>query len=172
MEVKGLGSTDAIPADPLSFVVGDANRNGVPDVTACFGSETLRPLFSNVSGSLHVLTTIEFSLQDGHGFRASLPVDVIGPDGKLRPLMAPNPFRASGMFSFVTTVEGAARLTLFDGHGRRVRTLLDVASLPTGYHDLSVDHRDESGRGLPSGVYFYRLETREGIRTGRLALIR
>ncbi len=172
MEVKGLGTTDAVPADPASFALGDANGNGVPDVTACFGSEALRPLFSKVSGTLHALTTIEFSLEDGHGFRASLPVEVIGPDGTLRPLLAPNPLRASGAISFVTTVEGPARLTLFDGHGRRVRTLLDVGSLPTGYHDLPIEARGDTGRGLPSGVYFYRLETREGIRTGRLALIR
>jgi hypothetical protein len=167
MEVKGLGSTDAIPADPASLVLGDANHNGVPDMTACFGSEALRPLFSKVAGSLHVLTTIEFALEDGHGFRASLPVEVIGPDGTLRPLMAPNPLRASGTFSFVTTVQGAARLTLFDGHGRRVRTLVDVESLPTGYHDLPID----TG-ALPSGTYFYRLETKEGTRSGRLTLIR
>jgi hypothetical protein len=172
MVVKGLGTTEAIPPDPASLVLGDANGNGVPDMTACFGSETLRALFSKVSGSLRVLATIEFALRDGHGFRASLPVEVIGPDGTLRPLLAPNPLRGSGVLSFVTTAEGPARLILFDGHGRRVRTLLDVESLPVGYHDLSVDPRADTGRELPSGVYFYRLETKEGIRTGRMALIR
>jgi hypothetical protein len=132
----------------------------------------LPALFSKVSGSIHVLATIQFSLQDGHGFRASLPVDVVGPDGTLRPLLAPNPMRPAGVFSFVTTVAGAARLTLFDSHGRRVRTLLDVESLPTGYHDLSITSQGENGHALPSGIYFYRLETKEGVRTGRLTLLR
>jgi hypothetical protein len=172
MLVKGFGSTDAAPADPRSLALGDANGNGTPDATACFGSEVLRPLFSHVSGSVHALTTIEFALRDGQVFRASLPVDVIAPDGVLRPLLAPNPLRPSGTFSFVTTEEGRAKLTLFDSHGRRVRTLLDVAALPTGYHDLPIDTRDANDRALPSGVYYYRLETEEGTRTGRLTLLR
>jgi hypothetical protein len=172
MIAKGLGSTDAVPADLASIALGDANGNGVPDVTACFGSEALRPLFSQVRGSLHVLTTIEFKLHNGQTFRASLPLDVIAPDGTLRPLLAPNPFRVSGTFSFVTTMEGVARLWLFDSHGRRVRTLLDVPAMPTGYHDLPIDTRDGNDRPLPSGIYYYRLETKEGTRTGRLALIR
>jgi hypothetical protein len=172
MVAKGLGSTDAIPADPASVVLGDANGNGVPDVTMCFGSEALRPLFSRVNGSIHVLTSIEFALMDGRRFHASLPLDVIAPDGTLRPLLAPNPMRPSGTFTFVTTVEGVARLTLFDSHGRRVRSLLDVPMMPTGYHDVPIDTRDQNGRALPSGIYFYRLETKEGIRAGRLTLLR
>src|SRR5207253_8379259 len=111
-------TTDAIPPDPGSFALGDENHDGLVDVTVCFGSEALRALFSKVTGPLHVLTTIQFSLQDGHGFRASLPVEVVGPDGILRPLLAPNPLRPSGVFTFVTTVEGIARLTLFDSRGR------------------------------------------------------
>jgi hypothetical protein len=172
MQVKGLGTTEAIPPDPGSFSLGDANHDGLLDATMCFSSETLRSLFSKVIGTIHVLATIQFSLQDGHGFRASLPVDVVGPDGTLRPLLAPNPMRPAGVFTFVTTVAGAARLTLFDSHGRRVRTLLEVESLPPGYHDLSITPQGENGHALPSGIYFYRLETKEGVRTGRLTLLR
>jgi hypothetical protein len=76
------------------------------------------------------------------------------------------------MFSFVTTIAGSVRLTLFDSRGRRVRTVLDEPSLPTGYHDIPIDARGEGGKLLPSGIYFYRLETLEGTRTGRLAIIR
>lgn len=171
MAVKGLGAIDAIPADPrLTF--GDANGNGIPDMTACFGSEGLRPLFSKVNGRIHALATIEFTLENGHVFRAPLAVDVVGPDRALSPLLAPNPLRPSGVFSFVTRIEGRARLQLFDSHGRRVRTLLDISSLPTGYHDLPIDTHDQEGRALPSGVYYYRLETVEGTHSGRLAVFR
>ena len=72
----------------------------------------------------------------------------------------------------MTTMEGVARLWVFDAHGSRVRTLLDVPMMPTGYHDVPVDTQDENGRALPSGVYYYRLETKEGTRTGRLTLLR
>jgi len=171
MLAKGLGTADAITADPTTVVLGDTDGNGVNDITACFTQEDLRLLFSKVRGRVRVTATIEVALGDGHGFRASLPVDVIGPDGPFRVLMAPNPLRPAGMLSFVTTVGGSARLTLFDGHGRLVRTLLEETSLPTGYHDIPIDPRG-GDRPLSSGVYFYRLETAEGTRTGRLAIIR
>jgi hypothetical protein len=172
MEAKGLGSVDAISADPTRFDLGDADGNGIPDVTTCFSREALRRLFDKVSGRLRVDTTVGFSLLNGHGFRALLPVDVMGPEGSLAVLMAPNPFRAAGMFSFVTTRVGAARLTLFDARGRPVRTALETESLPTGYHDIPIDAREVDGTQLSSGVYFYRLQTLEGIRTGRIAVIK
>ena len=172
MIAKGMGTTEVAPADPSSLVLGDADGNGIPDVTACFGSEGLRPLFSLVSGTTHVVTSMEFALRNGHVFHATLPLDVEGSEGVLRPLLAPNPLRPSGTLSFFTRSSGAAKLTLFDSRGRRVRTVLDVPSLPTGYHDVPVDTQDDEGRSLPSGVYYYRLETSAGIRSGRLTLLR
>jgi len=171
MEAKGLGSVDAISADPTRFDLGDADRNGIPDVTACFTREALRRLFDKVSGRLRVDASVGFSLLNGHGFRAPLSLEVMGPDG-LEVLMAPNPFRNAGMFSFVTTRVGAARLTLFDARGRPVRTPLDTESLPIGYHDIPIDARGEDGTELSSGVYFYRLQTLEGTRTGRMAILK
>jgi len=172
MEAKGLGSTDVIYADPSTRVSGDVDRDGAPDVTLCFAREDLRRFFSRVTGALRTSATVSFSLSDGHGFSALLPVEVVGPDGSLRVLTAPNPLRPGGTLSFFTSRAGAARLTLYDSRGRRVRTLLAVSSLAAGYHDIAIDGRSESGGRLPSGVYFYRLEAEEGTRSGRIAILR
>ena len=40
--------------------------------------------------------------------------------------------------------------------GRLVRRLLEERS-SAGTHETIWDHRDDSGRTMPSGVYFYRL---------------
>ncbi len=172
IETKGLGSTDVIFADTTTFALGDVDGNGIPDAMACFDREGLRRLFDKISGRLSVAVSVEFSLTNGHVFTASLPMDILAPDVGLSVLMAPNPLHPIGMLSFVTTRVGAARLSLFDARGRRVRTLLDTGWLPTGYHDIPIDARGANGSGLASGVYFYRLETPEGARTGRIAIVR
>ena len=171
MEVKGLGSVDSISADPTTFVLGDVDGNGIFDASACFSRGALRMLFDGVSGRLRALTTIGVALLDGRRFNAPLPLEVMSPDGSLRVLLAPNPLNPAGMFSFVTTRVGAARLTLFNARGRLVRTLLDTRSLSIGYHDIIIDARGD-GPLLSSGVYFYRFETPEGTRTGRMAIVK
>jgi PKD repeat protein len=172
LRAQGFGSISAIAPDSASVAVGDADQNGVSDFTACFSRHDLRDLFSNVTGSARDSVTIEVSLRDGHGWRGSLPIEVIGPERALSVLVAPNPINPIGMFSFVTTVGGAARVRLFDHAGKSVRTLLHATNLGPGYHDVPIDGRDERGGRLPSGVYYYRLETAEGSRTGRIAIVK
>jgi hypothetical protein len=64
-------------------------------------------------------------------------------------------------------------LQLFDVGGRLVRTLVDEMQEPReeGYL-IEWDGADDSGRKLPSGVYFYRLRTGEVTRTRKLMLLR
>ena len=63
------------------------------------------------------------------------------------------------------------RLEIFDVSGRRVRKLLSGES-PEGPRSLFWDGRDESGRELASGVYFYRLKAGGQSRTRKLVLLR
>ena len=60
---------------------------------------------------------------------------------------------------------------LFDTGGRRVRRLIDRAWLPAGRHAVNLDPRDDSGRRLSAGVYFYRIEAAEGVLNGRVILV-
>jgi hypothetical protein len=64
----------------------------------------------------------------------------------------PNPFRGATFIPFRLPKPGRVRLDLHDVAGRRVRQLVD-RSLPAGDHRVTLD-----AAGLPSGVYFYRLE--------------
>jgi hypothetical protein len=68
---------------------------------------------------------------------------------------------------FSTSRTGPARIQVFDVSGRHVATLLDVSSLESGSHRLDVGRK--MGR---SGVYFYRVETSEGVQTGRFVQVR
>ena len=73
----------------------------------------------------------------------------------------PNPFNPQTAFTFNTTVDGPVDLDVFDLSGRRVRHLHD-GLLPAGRHVIDWNGTDNSGRPLPSGVYFGRLHTNAG----------
>jgi C1A family cysteine protease len=69
----------------------------------------------------------------------------------------PNPFNPTTAISYTVPAPGAeVRLVIYDLAGREVRTL--VAGAEQGGEHVVVWHgRDEAGRPVGSGVYFYRL---------------
>ncbi len=84
--------------------------------------------------------------------------------------VAPNPLNPAGMLSFRTSRSGPVAVRMFDVNGRLVRTLLERQVLPSGSHSVSIDGRGQHGEPLSSGVYFYRVETSEGIVRGKLSI--
>ena len=70
---------------------------------------------------------------------------------------APNPFSARTFFEFTTPRSGRAELNLYDPSGRLVRRVFD-ASGEAGLHRAEWDGRDDAGRMLPPGPYFYGLK--------------
>jgi photosystem II stability/assembly factor-like uncharacterized protein len=70
----------------------------------------------------------------------------------------PNPFGNTARIELATSRDGRLRLQVFDVAGRRVRTLVDEVR-PAGRRSVAWDGTDDSGSSLPSGVYFYSLET-------------
>jgi len=81
----------------------------------------------------------------------------------------PNPFNPSTTISFTMSRQENARLTVFDGHGRRVATLFDGAAV-AGRNTVVWDGRDDGGRRVGSGLYFYRLVA-GGIITSRKMIV-
>ena len=70
---------------------------------------------------------------------------------------APNPFVSSTSIAFSIKEEGHVRLRIFDARGRLVRVIVDQVRGQNRYVERW-DGRDESGRLLPAGTYFYHLE--------------
>src|SRR5258705_5259999 len=54
----------------------------------------------------------------------------------------------------------------------RVATILPRAFLPAGHHVARVQGRDSAGRPLASSVYFYRIQTTDGIVVGRFSILK
>jgi len=86
--------------------------------------------------------------------------------------VAPNPFNPSGVLAFTTERPGRVRVRMFDLHGRLVRTLMETPLLPAGEHEVRIDGWGERGEVLPSGVYFYQVDSPGGTVTGHFAILK
>jgi flagellar hook assembly protein FlgD len=151
----------------------DKDGNGVMEMTACFAKADLRTLFAGLpKGTNTVTVTLEGDVSTGGKFRTTLTIDVVGTGGALASSLSPNPLNPEATLTFTTSLPGRVKASVFDLHGRLVRALETGVYLGAGYHDLHVDGRGDRGERLPSGVYYYRIETGEGEATGRFVIAR
>jgi len=86
----------------------------------------------------------------------------------------PNPFNPVTTISFVVPGTGAERpvgLAVYDVAGRLIRTLTDE-SLGPGRHEAAWDGRDETGRSVSSGIYFYRIDIGGASASKKMTLLK
>jgi len=86
---------------------------------------------------------------------------------------APNPFNASTTISFAIPADVSATtatLRIYDAAGRRVRILVEGEVQP-GHHEVVWNGRDDDGRRVASGVFFFRLRTGEFSEVRRMVLL-
>lgn len=74
---------------------------------------------------------------------------------------SPNPFSDQTRFSFALPQAAEVRLHVYDIQGRLVRSI-DAGVRAAGAQELTWDARDDSGRRIASGLYFYRM-FRDGV---------
>ncbi len=84
----------------------------------------------------------------------------------------PNPFNNETVIAFTLPKEGNVELSLYNLGGQPVATLAR-GWRPAGSHTVRWDGRDDRGRALASGVYFYRMGSESRwTRTRKLLLLR
>ena len=80
----------------------------------------------------------------------------------------PNPFNPAVVIPLDLATDAAGvSLTVYDVLGRRVRQLWQ-GSLPVGMHRFIWNGRDEVGRNVAAGVYFYRVEIDGRVETKKM----
>ena len=88
---------------------------------------------------------------------------------------APNPFNPSTTISFDIRGDGAAAaqvsLKVYNVRGKLVKTLVDELK-PAGRYSIQWDGRSNNGAQVASGVYFYRLKTRDFQQTRKMVLLK
>jgi hypothetical protein len=79
----------------------------------------------------------------------------------------PNPFNPSTKIKYSLPVGGYVTLKVFNLLGQEVRTLINNEVLPAGSHEIIFDASD-----LPSGVYFYRIQTESFAQVKKMILLK
>lgn len=83
----------------------------------------------------------------------------------------PNPFNAGTMIEFELARPTQIELSVYDLLGRKVRMLASRSYL-AGQHQVYFDGCGSDGGALPSGVYFYRLQSQAATETRKLLLLK
>jgi len=79
----------------------------------------------------------------------------------------PNPFNPVTEIRFDLPQSSEVKLVVFNALGQIVSELIKNRQMTAGVHSIHFD-----GKELPSGIYFYRLETNRFTKTRKMVLLR
>ena len=85
--------------------------------------------------------------------------------------ISPNPFKTSVMISFDLSRPAFVSSSIFSISGKKIKTLFNGAK-PAGAFKMSWNGTDDSGKHMPSGVYFYEIVSSSARISGTMHLIR
>ncbi|MBN1884485.1 MAG: T9SS type A sorting domain-containing protein [Candidatus Krumholzibacteriota bacterium] len=83
----------------------------------------------------------------------------------------PNPFNPTTEIRFALRAKGNVSLKVYDVAGRLVKTLANEVR-DAGSYNVTWDGTNNSGVKVASGVYFYKMDTREFNQTKKMVLLR
>ena len=83
----------------------------------------------------------------------------------------PNPFNPATTISYHLPEAAHVSLSVYNVAGQLVATLVD-GKRPAGAHQIRWDSRDATGLPVPSGLYFYRIETENFRQTRKMTLLK
>jgi flagellar hook assembly protein FlgD len=85
----------------------------------------------------------------------------------------PNPFNPVTYIEFDASKAEPVELSVYNILGERVRTLFSGTAVQGIRSNRFVwNGRDEYGKTLPTGIYFYRLKTPSNILSGKMVLLK
>lgn len=83
----------------------------------------------------------------------------------------PNPFNPTTRIAFDLAAPEHVSLRIYDSAGRLVNALFE-GDRPAGHHVAIWDGKSISGRGVASGIYYYRLTAGQFGQTKKMVLLR
>ncbi len=83
----------------------------------------------------------------------------------------PNPFNPSTTIKFTLHKSGMVKLVVYDMLGREVKTLVNGKKM-AGEYQVTWDGVDNSGKKVASGLYYYRLESKNFRQTRKMLMLK
>lgn len=83
----------------------------------------------------------------------------------------PNPFNPTTSIQYSVGKSARIELRVFDILGQEIRTLVNEIKNP-GTYEVVWDGKNNAGRQVPSGVYFYRLQTAQFTQTRKMLFVK
>jgi len=83
----------------------------------------------------------------------------------------PNPFNPETTIKFSIKEESDVKMSIFNMKGQKVKTV-KLEMLPVGQHSIVWQGKDNSGKSVASGVYFYKMETKNYKSTKKMILLK
>jgi parallel beta-helix repeat protein len=158
-----------LAADRLGFG-DDADRDGIEELEAVFDTRAVRALLGDAGERESMPVTVSVTAPSGVSWSTSYEVAIAPAPLAYAASSFPNPMRGAGTITFTLTRPGFARVALYDASGRLVRHLFERDALSPGRFQVAVP--GARGTPLANGMYFYRIESREGTLRGRIAIVR
>ena len=83
----------------------------------------------------------------------------------------PNPFNPSTTIEYDLPKNVEVEITIFNLLGSKIRTLVDE-SMNAGSHRIVWDAKDNAGRTVSTGVYFYRMKAGDFVKVKKLLFMK
>ncbi|MBD3219934.1 hypothetical protein GF314_01720 [bacterium] len=190
--LKGLNLRGTLPAgvgceviagelldgQPSPVFLRNIDRNGLDAGLAAMGPgavvEGAGELLRVVTGTELAQLPVEISARDLGNNELMAGGEITGvqvPASHRLAQNAPNPFNPRTTIAFALPRAGHVQLAVYDVGGRLVRTLID-APRPAGHHTVEWAGRDDRGRAVATGTYFYSLRTDDFRQVRKMTLVK
>jgi hypothetical protein len=165
----------------MPYFLSNINQNGLDASIALMGTdqviigagELLKVTVANEEDLTNILISVRGSDNSEIEYQVETEITAVDPlptEFKLGNNY-PNPFNPQTTISFDLPSEQKVRLSIYDISGRLIKTLVSE-SMEAGSHDVVWAGRDENGRGVSSGVYYYRIDTGIFSQTRKMTLLK
>ncbi len=131
------------------------------------------------SGGAHLAWAATFGGEQNvyYGHITPVLVSIGETSGYFRPVQSqlspnyPNPFNPSTTIQYELKQASKVTLKIYNLLGQEVRTLVNAQKL-SGSHSVIWDGKNNHGQRVTSGVYFYRLQAGDFVKTRKMVLVK